>query len=147
VRVQAALTGEGSDVWKAFGIPITAGLILFLAFYVAALLNRSRPDWHKRLTIVAAATVIAAATWRIIVAAFGFVDWSMPAAVAATKLIIVAGIIHDLATRRSIHPASWIGLITTSVVECGSFAIVGSAAELPVASAIAAFAGAFGWLY
>lgn len=147
VRVQEALSGEGSEFWKAFSIPITAGLVLFLGFYIAALLNRSRPDWHKRLMIVAAATVIAAGTWRIIVAAFGFVDWSMPAAVASTKLFIVAGMIHDLVARRSIHPAYWIGLITTAAVEFGSFAIVGGPAELPVASAIAAFAGVFGWFY
>jgi len=147
VRVQAALLGEGSDFWKAFSIPITAGLVLFLGFYIAALLNRSRPDWHKRFMIVAAATVIAAGMWRVIVAAFGFEDWAMPAAVGATKLFIVAGMIHDLITRRSIHPAYWVGLITTLVVEFGSFAIVGSAAEGPVASTIALFAVAFGWLY
>ena len=147
VRVQAALSGEGAAFWKDFSIPITAGLVLFLGFYIAALLNRTRPDWHKRLMIVAAATVIAAATWRIIVGAFGFVGWSMPAAVGATKIFILAGMIHDLVTRRSVHPAYLIGLITTVVVEFGSFAIVGSAAELPVASAIASFANVFGWLY
>jgi hypothetical protein len=147
VRVQEALSGEGSAFWKAFSLPITAGLLLFLGFYAAALLNRSRPDWHKRLMMVAAATVIAAGAWRIIVAAFGFEDWAMPAAVASTKIFIVAGMIHDLITRRSIHPAYWIGLITALVVEFGAFALVGTPAELPVASAIAMFAGAFGWLY
>lgn len=147
VRVQAALTGEGSAFWKAFSIPITAGLVLFLGFYIAAALNRTRPDWHKRLMIVAAATVIAAATWRIVVGFFGFVDWSMPVAVASTKLFILAGMAHDLVTRRTVHPAYWIGLITTIALEFGAFAVVGSPAELPVASAIAAFARAFGWLY
>lgn len=147
VRVQGALSGEGSEFWKSFSIPITAGLVLFLGFYIAALLNRSRPDWHKRFMIVAAATVIAAGTWRVIVGAFGFADWSMLGAVASTKLFIGAGMVHDLVTRRSVHPAYWAGLLTTLVVEFGSFAIVGSAAELPVASAIALFAAAFGWLY
>lgn len=147
VRVEAALSGEGSQFWKAFSIPITAGLVLFLGFYAAALLNRSRSDWHKRFMIVAASTVIAAGTWRVIVGAFGYAGWAMPAAVAATKLFIIAGMIHDLVTRRSIHPAWWIGLIVTCVVEFGSFAIVGGPAELPVASAIAQFAAVFGWLY
>jgi len=147
VRVQEALSGQGSEFWKAFSIPITAGLVLFLGFYTAALLSRSRPDWHKRLMIVAASTVITAGMWRVVVSAFGFADWAMPAAVGATKLFIMAGMIHDLITRRAVHPAYWIGLITTFVVEFGSFAIVGSAAELPVASVIALFAKAFGWLY
>lgn len=147
VRVQDALSGEGSAFWKAFSIPITAGLLVFLGFYVAALLSRSRPDWHKRFMMVAASTVIAAGAWRIITAAVGFEVWAMPAAVASTKLFVVAGMIHDLITRRSIHPAYWIGLITALAVEFGAFAIVGSPAELPVASAIALFAEAFGWLY
>jgi hypothetical protein len=147
VRVQGALSGEGAPFWKAFSIPITAGLLLFVGFYAAALYNRKRSDWHKRFMMVAAATVIAAGTWRIITAAFGFGDWTMPVAVAVTNVFIVAGMIHDLITRRSIHPAYWIGLLTAGAVEAGSFLIVGSPAELPVASAIALFAEAFGWLY
>jgi hypothetical protein len=147
VRVQGALSGEGAPFWKAFSIPITAGLLLFVGFYAAALYNRKRSDWHKRFMMVAAATVIAAGTWRIITAAFGFGDWTMPVAVAVTNVFIIAGMIHDLITRRSIHPAYWIGLLTAGAVEAGSFLIVGSPAELPVASAIALFAEAFGWLY
>lgn len=147
VRVQEALSGEGAPFWKAFSLPITAGLLVFLGFYVAALLSRSRPDWHKRFMIVAASTVIAAGAWRIITAVVGFEDWTMPAAVASTKLFIVAGMIHDLVTRRTIHPAWWIGLVTTLAVEFGAFALVGTPAELPVASTIALFAEAFGWLY
>ncbi|OYX58147.1 MAG: hypothetical protein B7Y86_03845 [Brevundimonas subvibrioides] len=147
VKVQAALSGEGAPFWKSFGVPIAAGLVLFLGFYVAALLNRGRPEWHKRLMISAAATVIAAGTWRLWVAGFGFNDWAMPAAIASTKLFIVAGMIHDLATRRRIHPALWVGLIVSVAVEGGSLLIVGTPLETPVAQAIASFADVFGWMY
>jgi len=147
VKVRAALLGEGSEFWKSFGVPIAAGLVLFLGFYVAALLNRHRPDWHKRLMISAAATVIAAATWRLWVAAFGFNDWAMPAAIASTKLFIVAGIIHDFATRRAIHPAWWVGVGVSSVVEAASLLVAGTPLELPVALAIASFADVLGWMY
>ncbi len=147
VKVRAALLGEGAEFWKAFGVPIAAGLVLFLGFYIAALLNRHRPDWHKRLMISAAATVIAAGTWRLWVAAFGFNDWAMPAAIASTKLFIVAGVIHDFATRRAVHPAWWIGLGVSSVVEAASLLVAGTALELPVAHAIASFADVFDWMY
>lgn len=147
VKVQGALNGTGSDFWKAFGLPIAAGLVLFLAFYIAALLNRRRPEWHKRLMMTAAATVIAAGVWRLWVAAVGFQDWAMPAALASTKLFIVAGMIHDLVTRRAIHPAWWIGLVVTSAVEAASLVIVGTPLELPVAQAIASFADLLGWMY
>lgn len=147
VKVKAALAGEGSDFWKSFGVPIAAGLVLFLGFYIAALLNRHRPDWHKRLMISAAATVIAAATWRLWVAGFGFNDWAMPAAIASTKLFIVAGMINDFATRRAIHPAWWVGLGVSSVVEAASLLVAGTPVELPIAQAIASFADVFGWMY
>jgi len=148
VKVQAALHGAGSPFWKAFGIPIAAGLVLFLGFYSAALLLRSRrPDWHKRLMISAAATVIAAATWRLWVGAIGFEDAAMPAALATTKLFIVAGAIWDFAARRQVHPAWWVGLGVSAGVEGASLAIVGTALETPVAGAIASFAKVFGALY
>jgi hypothetical protein len=49
--------------------------ILFLGFYIAALLNRRRPDWHKRFMITAAATVITAATWRLIASFADVFGW------------------------------------------------------------------------
>ena len=147
VKVQAALAGEGPAFWKSFGVPVAAGLVLFLGFYAAALLNRGRPEWHKRLMISAAATVIAAGTWRLWVAGFGFNDWAMPAAIATTKLFIVAGMIHDFATRRSVHPAWWVGLGVSVVVEGASLMVAGTPMEAPIAQAIASFADVFGWMY
>lgn len=147
VKVREALLGAGPGFWKAFGMPIAAGLVLFLGFYAAALLNRHRPDWHKRLMITAAATVIGAATWRLWVAAFGFNDWAMPAALISTKLFIVAGMIHDFSTRRAVHPAWWVGLGISIMVEAGSLAVVGTPLEAPIVRAIASFADVLGWMY
>lgn len=147
VKVQDALHGEGPAFWKSFGVPIAIGLVVFLGFYIAALLNRQRPDWHKRLMITAAATVIAAGVWRLWVGAFGFHDWAMPAALASTKIFILAGIVHDLVTRRSVHAAWWVGLIVSSAIEGASLLIAGTPIEPPVVRAIASFADLFGWMY
>lgn len=147
VKMQEALNAEGPTFWKAFGVPITTDLLIFLGFYAAALLNRRRPDWHKRLMIIAGATVISAATWRLWVGAFGFHDWAMPAALASTKVFIVAGIVHDLASRRTVHPAWWIGLVVSGSLEAMSFMIVGTPLEAPIHRTIASFADVFGWMY
>jgi hypothetical protein len=77
----------------------------------------------------------------------GFEDWDMPAALATTKLFIVAGMIHDLATRRRVHSAWWVGLGVSIALEGGALLIVGTPLETPVAQAIASFAGVFGWMY
>jgi len=105
VKVQAALSGEGAPFWKAFGVPIAADLALFLGFYGAALANRHRPDWHKRLMIAAAATVISAGVWRLWVGATGFNDWAMPAALATTKVFVVAGVTGASRRRGSASPS------------------------------------------
>ncbi|MDI6625741.1 MAG: hypothetical protein QME55_13500 [Brevundimonas sp.] len=147
VKVQGALAGEGPAFWKSFGVPIAAGLVLFLGFYLAALLNRGRPEWHKRLMISAAATVIGAGAWRLWVAGFGFNDWAMFAALASTKLFIVAGMIHDLAVRCRVHPAWWVGLGVSVLVEGAALLAPGTVFEPPIARAIASFADVFGWMY
>jgi len=147
VQVRNTLLGEGPAFWKAFGLPIAAGLVSFLGLYVGALLNRQRPDWHRRLMISAAATVIAAGTWRLWTWAFGMQDWAMPAALASTKFFIVAGIIHDLIKRRAVHPAWWVGLGVSSALEGASLALAGTPLEMPLLRAIASFADVFGWMY
>lgn len=147
VKVQQALAGEGPAFWKMSGIPIAAGLVMFLGLYVAALLNRHRPDWHKRLMISAASVVIAAGAWRVWVGVFGMHDWAMPASLASTKLFILAGMIHDFATRRRVHPAWWVGLGVSIAVEAGSIMVVGTPLATPIAQAIASFADVFGWMY
>ena len=147
LKVQAALTGQGAPFWKSFSLPITAGLVLFLGFYVAALMNRHWPEWHKRLMISASATVIAAGAFRLWVAGFGFNDWAFTAALASCKLFMVAGVVRDLIVRRAVHPAWWVGLGVSIAVEGGALLAVGTPLEAPLASAIAAFAGVFGGMY
>lgn len=147
VRVQTALAGEGPPFWKAFSVPIGAGLLLFLGFYAAAVLNRARPEWHKRLMMTAAATVIAAGVWRLWVTAAGFHDWAMPAALATTKLFLVAGVVYDAARRKAVHPAWWWGLVVTIAVEGAALLAADTPFGAPVARAFASFADVFGWMY
>ena len=148
VRVQQALDGQGAPFWKAFSLPIAAGLVLFLGFYVAALLNRRRrPEWHKRLMISGHATVIAAGAWRIWVAAFGFNDWAFAAALASIKLFMVIGAVRDFVVLRAVHPAWWVALAVSVTVEGGALLAVGTPLEAPLARVVASFAGVFGWMY
>ncbi|HEV2081364.1 MAG TPA: hypothetical protein VGR32_02810 [Brevundimonas sp.] len=148
VKVQEALAGQGAPFWQSFSLPITAGLVLFLGFYVAALMNRRRrPEWHKRLMISASATVIAAGAWRLWVAGFGFNDWAFAAALASIKLFMVIGAVRDFVVLRTVHPAWWVTLGVSIAVEGGALLAVGTPLEAPLARAVASFAGVFGWMY
>jgi uncharacterized membrane protein YozB (DUF420 family) len=88
-------------------------ILLFAGLFAAALLLRRRREWHKRLLLCA--TVLL--TWPAIgrlgpVRQFG-IDMVVPISVALLIPLALVGPIHDLITRRRIHPAYlWgVGLI------------------------------------
>lgn len=83
-------------------------MLAFPALVGAALHFRRRPDTHKRLMFLATASLTAAAVARLripLAAAgplfyFGVVD-----------LLVIAGVVYDVARRRAVHPAFvWGGL-------------------------------------
>lgn len=92
-------------------------IAVFAGLIAAALLNRHRSDWHKRLMLCATVCVMAPAWGRLIV----LTGQPMVAPVNAAVLLpyIAAGMAFDLATRRRIHPAYFWGfgvLVAMAVV-------------------------------
>ena len=156
VRIDEGLTSvDGSPLdafWKTFGLAVISGLILFAVFYGAAIANRGHPETHKRLMVMASASALAAAVFRIFVAMFEFnwlatPPWVMPAAIFLPNAFILAGVIYDLVVRRSIHPAYIVGLPIAVAVEGAGFVVATSPAGDPLAHLIASFSDLFGFLY
>ena len=87
-----------------------ASVSLFAFFATLGVLNRHRPDRHKRLMLLATMSLITPALARIvtqIVQGAGIVG--VPGVVGAVVLVnvfLAALVIHDLATRRRLHPAT-----------------------------------------
>lgn len=154
VRIDDALTNV-SDLgafWEAFGLIITFTLLLFVGFYSAAIANRKRPQVHKRLMVMASATILGAAVYRIMVTMLDYhwletPMWFPPAAIFLPNLFIVAGIIYDLSTRRSVHPVYVIGLPIAIAIEGLGLWLATSPAGDSVRRLIAAFSDVFGFLY
>lgn len=114
---------------KAFMIVPVSGIVLFACLVAAAIANISRPDWHKRLMLVASIGILQAAMARV----FFMVKTGggpglrpglgAPQPVAITigpglvvDLLIVAGIAYDWRTRGRPHPAYLIaGALTLAV--------------------------------
>ncbi|MGH6695225.1 hypothetical protein [Sphingopyxis sp.] len=104
-RVHTAVTdGTMADPYVFFVFPVTAASI-FALFVGLGLLNRRRPDYHKRLMILATASMIGPALARIV----GRTTTIIPSAIGALILInlfIAALAVHDIRTRGRLHPAT-----------------------------------------
>ena len=104
-RVHTAATdGTMADPYVFLIFPVTAATI-FALFVTMGVLNRRRPDYHKRLMILATASMIGPALARIV----GRTTTALPGAIGALVLInlfIVALAVHDIRTRGRLHPAT-----------------------------------------
>ena len=152
LNVQLA-AGYG-DRARAFSILPVSAITLFAGFFVAAIANIRRPEWHKRLMLMATISLLQAAMARVffvLIAGGGpgrrpGLGPPPPLAIGIVpslllELLIVAGIVYDWRTRGRPHPA-WLvgGAIMTAVILLRG-TIGGTAAWLAIAHALAHIAG------
>lgn len=110
------------DAARAFHIASMSMIVLFAVFVSAAIVCVSRPEVHKRLMLLATASMLPPAIARLFfVASVGMGPGLRPGlgppraieSVLAPALIadalILAGVIHDMRTRGRPHPAYLIG--------------------------------------
>ncbi len=121
VQMATALASPEPGFWSAWGLMIFATLVLFLGFYLAAVVLHRDSASHKRLMLVAGAAGLGAAGFRIVMTMFGPVDWATPVGILATNLFIVGGIAYDAWRDRRVHPAYGYGLAICLVVEIGAW--------------------------
>lgn len=153
VRIEQGLSAQDPDeltaFWKDFGQLIMFNMLPFVVFYTTAIVRRSRPDTHKRLIIMASASVLPAAIFRIIVGFGGFhwlatPAWVMPAAFLLPAAFIVVGMVRDHIADGSIHRTYLIGLPFLLVVHGLGLMIVGTPVGESVSRIMAVFARVFG---
>ena len=107
-RLRAGVFGQapGSPPASVLLAVALATVIVFPVLIGCALYYRNRPDYHKRLMIIATAELLSAAFGR-----FPVVGGNPLTFFAATDLIVVALAVHDGLTIRRVHPATlWGGL-------------------------------------
>lgn len=145
VRMADALD-TGDPFWSASGPAVFATLVLFVAFYVAALRMRRRSDWHKRLMIIASVGGMGAATFRLSMVLFG-PESAMWLGLLGSNLFIVAGIVRDSLVDKRVHPAWWIGLFTCVALEAGTLLLTPTPVGQAVSHALVAIGRTFIFLY
>ena len=156
VRIEQGLSATDPDeltlFWRDFGQLIMFNMLPFIVFYTAAILYRSKPDTHKRLVIMASASALPAAIFRIIVGFGGFYwlatpAWVMPAAFLLPAVFIIVGMIRDRITEGFIHRIYLVGLPFLMVIHGLGHIIVGTPAGDVVSRIMARFARVFEILY
>jgi hypothetical protein len=99
-------------------------MILFVVFVAAAVAFRKKPDWHKRLIVLATIAVLWPAWFRF----RHFMPW-VPrpeiflALIVADSLVVIA-MVRDRLKFGKVHPAYWslgVGLIAEHVAEAVLF--------------------------
>lgn len=89
-------------------------MLLFAGFFVPAVLYRHRPEIHKRLMVVAATSLIVAGAGRGI--RFDAPGTGMYFLFLGAWLSpILIGLLHDVLTRRILHPVYLLGLLVLIV--------------------------------
>jgi hypothetical protein len=107
-RFQSGLLGQaaGSPPGPVLLAVALGTVVVFPILIGCALYYRNRPQFHKRLIIIATAELLSAAFGR-----FPFIGGNPLTFFGATDLIVLALVIHDLSTIRRVHQATlWGGL-------------------------------------
>lgn len=156
VRIEQGLSATEPDefttFWREFGQLIMYNMVLFAGFYGTAMLRRGQPDLHKRMMVLASASVLPAAIFRIIVALGGFhwlatPGWVMPACMLLPSVFIVAAMMYDRIATGVVHGAYKIGLAALLLVYGFGLVTGGTPAGDAVSRVMALFAQVFGGLY
>jgi hypothetical protein len=147
----AEASGFG-ETGRRFAIVSVTAIILFAVLVAIALLNVRKPEVHKRLMLVATASILQAAVGRIFLL---FLAPSRPsgAAISANPppvfvtvmpglvvdLLIVAAMIHDRRTMGRVHRVYWIAGATVVAVQVLRVPVSATPAWAHVVQALLAF--------
>jgi len=148
LRASVGLSSEAAV--RRFSIVPVSGILLFATLVATALVNVRRKDVHKRLLLVATASMLQAAVGRLFVLAFAPpagegprvpppVPITIPAGIVV-DLLIVAGMIYDKRTRGKVHPVYWIAGAVVLAVQVLTTPLSGTAAWLRVTDWLLAIA-------
>jgi len=92
-----------------FAIPVFS-IAMFAVLVTIGIVNRGRPNWHKRFMILSNVAILPAAVARI---PLGLIEHGGPPVFfALSDLFILAVVLYDLTTLKRVHPATlWAGAL------------------------------------
>lgn len=109
--------------------PLT--LFAFAGLTIAAVINRKRTEWHRRLHFCGMSLLLGPAFGRLLPMPL-LQPWAWEAAFAATMLFPIAGVIADLRRSGRAHPAWFYGIASM----IGAFVLIEAITYSPVGTGI-----------
>jgi hypothetical protein len=110
-----ALSNDAADAIARGIFPVTMNFVLiglFLVYFTLAICLRRRPDWHKRLMLLASISIVAPAVDRLGRVLFAIDPVSSPFIPIVTVTLLFSLIAHDVLVRRWPHIVSVFGVVT-----------------------------------
>ena len=111
---RGSAAGFGREA-RAFSVVSVTAILLFAVLVAIALVNVTKPDVHKRLMLIATASLLQAGIGRWFALFLRPPGVNPPPPVVVTvmpgilaDLLFVLGMIHDRRTRGRVHPVYWI---------------------------------------
>jgi len=151
--LEARLAAGFGDKARAFTIVPMTSVAMFFGFFAAAVANVHRPDWHKRLMMIATGAALLPALARVF---FVLADGRAIGATAATSppgipemalrpatvvvLLLVGTALIDRRRRGALHPAWVWGIAIYAVVSLVRIPLARTPAWYAVADWLVAFA-------
>jgi hypothetical protein len=104
-------SGEWTVDQAAAFIPIPLGdMVLFGSFFLAAVINRSKPELHKRLMVLATMAILFAAAFRLQNAGV-----SIPVAIVVWYVPLAMAMVYDFVQRGRVHVLYLIGAVVMGI--------------------------------
>jgi hypothetical protein len=122
-RVHTELTaGTLADPYVFLAMPFFS-VGLFALFATLGVLNRGRPESHKRCMLLATLSMIVPAMARIVTQASHGAVIGVAGAMVMVNVFLIAMVVYDLYTRKRLHPVTIWGGVVTVLSEPLRFAI------------------------
>ena len=115
-------------------LPLMA-LVAATALVAAALWNRRRPDWHKRLMVAAVFIMTGPGTGRIAIP-LGLAPQGTAVAFAVADVLLLVAVAYDYLAHKRVHPAYIAAAAVFGVMEAGVSWAFGSPAWLAFAKTL-----------
>jgi hypothetical protein len=116
--LQTGLVGPRPQIARLSAGLSFGGMLLFSSFVIASIANLRRPEWHRRLMLIATIGILqsAIARWIMLIPAISLPQRVLLGAVIVDLLLVGIALL-DARTQKRLHPAWPIGLAAMVFVQ------------------------------